>query len=347
MMMKRILVGCVCLMFALPSRGIAGGDTKEYMAQSIEVLNDSAMMHYHKNLHVTQVLGSVGKEGIPKVIRVGDKIKVKDRELTANFIYVTEALKTMSYGGQVLMKKGDISCVVVESPDNLPYSDEWADRLWINVKQCKPTATNEAGGSDKSLEGYKSPFVILPPIEWAGGDGSSPKEQAYFHGVLETYGFILYGVWPRVAEAEQQFSDYRQCAEDNRDRGWPLTVWISGTALEASMAAQMVRRFIPLVCQEYVKKGSGGWKPPRIVGKEDWQGYGDIERKFYVSAYIETAAELMVLMQQTEDVSILTKCMKDGGIDKVLEKLRSVEVEWQYPMPWTVSKSVGSVCKGG
>ena len=67
---------------------------------------------------------------------------------------------------------------------------------------------------------------------------------------------------------------------------------------------------------------------------------------FYVSAYIETGLELMVLSHQNEDVNLLTQCMKNKGIDKVLEKLGEIEIEWQYPMPWTVSKALGTVCKG-
>ena len=139
----------------------------------------------------------------------------------------------------------------------------------------------ETHGAEKSLEGYKSPLVLLPPIEWAGGDGSSPKEQAYFHGVLETYGFFLFGYWARVPELEQQFSDYRQCVEDNRNRNWMLSGWLFGESLEASAAAQLVRETIPLVCGEYAGKGNGGWNPPRIVSKREWQDYSGVERKFW------------------------------------------------------------------
>jgi hypothetical protein len=239
----------------------------------------------------------------------------------------------------VLCEKGQTTCTVVERPEDVP-SDEGRDRQWIYVKECRPL------GAEKSLDGYKSPFVILPPIEWADGDGGSPEEQAYFHGALETYGFNLYGYWARTPELEQQFSDFRKCIEDNQHHSWPLFGWLWGTSLEASAAAQLVRESIPLTCQEYAGKGNGGWNPPHIVSKEKWQGYSDAERKFYVSAYIETALELMVLKEQKEDIALLTQCMKSKGIDKVLESIEDVEVEWQFPMPWTISTAVGSACKG-
>ena len=159
---------------------------------------------------------------------------------------------------------------------------------------------------------------------------------------------MLFGYWygTRDPKLEQQFSDYRQCVEDNQNRSWPLFGWLWGESLEASAAAQLVRQTIPLVCREYAGKGNGGWNPPRIVSKREWQGYSDVERMFYVSAYIETGLELMVLSHQNEDVNLLTQCMKNKGIDKVLEKLGEIEIEWQYPMPWTVSKALGTVCKG-
>ena len=185
--MKRTIQSVlVCIILAMPNKGFAEGETKEYMVQEIHVLNNSAMMNEHKNLIVTQTSSSVGKEGIPSIIRIGDKIRVKDRELTAKFIYVTEALKTMKYGKMVLMKKGEINCVIVESPENLPYSDEWANRVWINVKECKPIKVAQKNSDKKGLKGYQSQVLILPPFEWGGGDENSLAKKAYLHGVWET-----------------------------------------------------------------------------------------------------------------------------------------------------------------
>jgi len=334
----RIIVLVAAVVLLAPNSAIAQSKTVEFQARAIEVLNDSAEMWYHADYWITTVMGNAGKQGIPKVIHLGDVVTVQDRTLVANHIFVTQCLERMERGGEVLCEKGQTYCTVVERPEDVP-SDEERDRQWIYVKDCHPLP-------DKTLEGYKSPFVILPPIEWAGGDGSSPKEQAYFHGALETYGFILYGYWPRTPEFEQQFSDFRKCTEDNKRRSWPLSGWLFGTSLDASAAAQLIREMIPIACREYAGKGNGGWEPPRIVSKEGWEGYGDVERRFYVSAYIETALELMVLMEQNEDIAVFTQCMKSKGIDEVLKRLGDMEVEWQFPMPWTISTAVGSTCLG-
>jgi hypothetical protein len=204
------------------------------------------------------------------------------------------------------------------------------------------TSCNSAAAQSET---HKSPFVLLPPIEWANDDASSSKEKAYFNGVLETYGFTLYALWPRNAKYEQQFSDFRQCVEQNADRNWPLLDWIFGKNLNASVASTMIRKNIPIACKDFVGKGDGGWSPPRIVSKSDWQAYGKEERKFYVAAFIEAATEFAVLQEQQDNISLLTECMKDGGLDKVLNNLKAVEMEWKHPMPWTLSKALGKTCK--
>ena len=107
---------------------------------SIRVKGKSATMYQHKNYLVTLASGPVGSEGIPEIIRVGDVVTVKDSTIRVEHIVVTEFLKDMKYGKDVLGQKGDIQCTIVQSLDNLPYVDEHdqRDRLWINVKDCEP-----------------------------------------------------------------------------------------------------------------------------------------------------------------------------------------------------------------
>jgi hypothetical protein len=112
--------------------------THEYKASSIRVLNDSATMREHRNYVVTQTSGPVGKEGIPDEIKVGDAVTVKGRTILVRHIFVTEVREDMKWGGKFLAKKGDVTCVLVESEDNLPYGDAQRDRLWIHVEQCRP-----------------------------------------------------------------------------------------------------------------------------------------------------------------------------------------------------------------
>lgn len=114
--------------------------TQEYKAASIRVLNQSATMHQHKNYFITQTSGPVGTEGIPEVIKLGDTVTVKGKTILVRHIFVTEILADMKWGAEVLAKKGDVRCVIVESEENLPYGEEKRNRLWIYVEQCVPIA---------------------------------------------------------------------------------------------------------------------------------------------------------------------------------------------------------------
>ena len=178
--MKIFIAIAACFLLLAPAPATAQQKTREYKANSIQVLKNSATMRYQKDYFVTKVMGVVGKEGIPQIISLGDVIAVKDRTLTVNHIFVTECFVMMEWGGEVLCEKGQVQCLVVERPEDVP-SDRDTHRLWITVDHCRPLpektgSQTDYNAGDKSLKGYKSPFVILPPFEWAGGDGSSPKE---------------------------------------------------------------------------------------------------------------------------------------------------------------------------
>lgn len=120
--------------------GTAAEKTQEYEAMAVRVRNNSATMYAHKNYYITLVFATVGKEGVPEVIKLGDKITVKDRSLTVKHIFVTEILEDMKWAGEILGRKGDIQCTIVERPQDLPHVDEnqWRDRLWVHVKECEP-----------------------------------------------------------------------------------------------------------------------------------------------------------------------------------------------------------------
>ena len=92
---------------------------------------------YHKDYFVTVVSDVVGSDGIPDVIEIGDVIKVKDETLKANYIFATQCFETLEWNGQILCRKGQISCVIVKRPEDRP-TDEKRDRLWLNVNDCEP-----------------------------------------------------------------------------------------------------------------------------------------------------------------------------------------------------------------
>ena len=116
-----------------------GSTTRKYQVASIRVMNGSATMYADKNYYVTFSRGPVGKEGIPELVKVGDKITVTDRSLTVNHIFVTEILEDMSYSGKVFARNGEVRCVLVERPEDKPgVDDNYRNRQWINITDCKP-----------------------------------------------------------------------------------------------------------------------------------------------------------------------------------------------------------------
>jgi hypothetical protein len=134
--MRQLLFVCAILFFTFEFS--YAGDLKGHIAvEKIEVIDDSATMYRHRNLIVTQSSGPVGKLGIPKLINKGDVIKVKDQNLQAKLIYAIIATKDLIHRGRILQKKGHTECLIVETVANLPYGDEWANRLWIHISDCK------------------------------------------------------------------------------------------------------------------------------------------------------------------------------------------------------------------
>jgi hypothetical protein len=138
----RILGLMASTLLLAPNLATAQSKTVEFQARAIEVLDDSATMLYHADYWITTVTWPVGKEGIPKVIRLGDVVTVGNRTLVANYIFVTQCLERMEWGGDVLCEKGQTTCTVVERPEDVP-SDEERDRQWIYVKKCRPLGVDK------------------------------------------------------------------------------------------------------------------------------------------------------------------------------------------------------------
>ena len=125
------------LLVTVPCVSQASEKVVNFEATSVRVVNESAIMRYHKDYFITVVSGSVGSEGIPEIISLGDLIRVKDRTIRVNHIYGTKCLQTLEWAGEVFCQKNNISCVIVERPEDRP-SDEERDRLWIHVQNCEP-----------------------------------------------------------------------------------------------------------------------------------------------------------------------------------------------------------------
>jgi ankyrin repeat protein len=164
-----LLIGVMFVMKKTTAESSADNRIREYKASSLRVLNQSATMHEDKNYFITQTRGPVGKEGIPEAIKLGDTVTVKGKTIHVKHIFVTDYLAEMKWGGQVLAKKGDVRCVVVESEENLPYGDDKRNRLWIYVEQCQPLQVSETSASARETTG--ATVGSLDPLYEAIGAG--------------------------------------------------------------------------------------------------------------------------------------------------------------------------------
>ena len=113
--------------------------TLETNSTEVEILDNSATM-YQQKWRLVWMTGPVGKVGIPSEVKIGDTITVSGVSMKVGYIKVTHILEDipdyphLSFKGP---KKGDITCVIVESEDDLPNGKD-ANRIWINAKQCMP-----------------------------------------------------------------------------------------------------------------------------------------------------------------------------------------------------------------
>ena len=104
----------------------------EDFASKVVVLDNSATMYISK----ARSTGPVGSAGIPNTISIGDEIIVDKTSITVGFIRVKYIDRDMIWNGEVIARKGDITCVVVASLEDIP-SDDNKNRKWINIKQCE------------------------------------------------------------------------------------------------------------------------------------------------------------------------------------------------------------------
>ena len=228
-----------------------------------------------------------------------------------------------------------------------------------------------------NFETYKSPLVLLLPIEWTGLDFSSRKErekftalsryerqtflrdveisprgQAYFHGVMETFAFFLFTNSARTPEIEQQYSDFRQCAVTQRNDRWYISSWFTSNPPHRTLAFELITLGFAFGCDAFGGDGDGRWIPLDLGIQLEWRDYNQVQRKFYIAAYIETMIESISVFQQngkipqSDRAELLIQCITNAGFEKILEKLEGIEVDTKLPLPWTISKAVESVCEG-
>lgn len=342
----------VLVALVVVSPALAGDKIRESSASAVRILDKSALMHQQRDYWITTRSGPVGSEGIPELIRLGDRITVKGKSLVVKHIYVHEILEDMSYRGESLGRKGDIQCTIVESPDDRPGSEHGKkNRLWIHARKCEPvTAPSSPSAVGAKYDG-SGPILLITPYIWAGLP--QPEQDVYTAAALETWSFVLYGMGAaKGKQPSQQLSDFVACAKAGTLQRFTVGGWLFGQGLDQSMAAHIFEN-APGVCGEYAGRGNGSPQPLHLYEKADWMSFDARRREVYVIAYVEMADHLERLQAsasgqsaKTANYVALERCLAATGIEGLLAQLAQDQgkFEWEYPLPWSISKSVGAAC---
>ena len=62
-------------------------------------------------------------------------------------------------------------------------------------------------------------------------------------------------------------------------------------------------------------------------------------------AYVETSFAGSQRAKDTENERKLDTCIARVGIEGLITSLERTSMEWQYPLPWSVSRALGAACK--
>jgi hypothetical protein len=269
---------------------------------------------------------------------------------------VTEILEDMRYGGKVFARKGDVTCTVVERIEDLPHVDErtWRDRLWIHVKDCEPLQAQGPSKSDEPLakEAGRS-FRLMIPSRWA--DLSEHERSIYTIGALETWSFVLYG-HSDPEQARGDLSDFVACVKGESIDRFTTALWIFGDIQKS--VAEHIFDVTPMVCGKYSGKGDRSGRPLKILSRSQWGSFQLKTKEIYLIAYVEMAYQLEKVVSSRgetgaengagRNLRALENCLASVGIQGVLSQVVGDETkffEWQYPLPWSISKSLGRECK--
>ena len=110
------------------------------------------------------------------------------------------------------------------------------------------------------------------------------------------------------------------------------------------MAAQFYD-LAPLVCKESVGKGDQKWRSVWLVKPAEWRSLSLRDRAIYLMAYAETVFETTRRRKDAANERKLDICIASAGIEGLISSMEQTRIEWQFPLPWSVSRAMGATCK--
>ncbi len=158
--------------------------------------------------------------------------------------------------------------------------------------------------------------------------------------------FILYSHSQKDDEQHAKtFSDWTLCAQGQRLCSWQTFDWVLRGKTEETGAAQFYD-LAPIVCKDLVGKGDKTWRTVWLVKPAEWKSLSLHDRAIYLMAYVETVFAATRRAKDTGNERKLDICIASVGIEGLISSMEQTKIEWQFPLPWSVSRALGTACKG-
>ena len=184
-------------------------------------------------------------------------------------------------------------------------------------------------------------ILLMTPYKWSGL--TDAQRALYVKSFLETTSFAMYRRDLPDA-AQKDFSAWTVCAETKPIESWQPLGWMIKGELKRTAAAQFTEMALDSM-PEFRGKDLKKRPPVQLVSRKEWQSLGLRDRAIYLMGYIETVYEAGRAMKLNKDVRYLDICLEHQGIEGVLGALETTEMEWQYPIPWSISRVLGKACR--
>ena len=184
---------------------------------------------------------------------------------------------------------------------------------------------------------------FMNSYKWAGL--TEGQRSIYVKGYLETVSFALYGSSRKDNQDHAQiFSDWTACAERQPLSAWRTLDWMLKGQLDKTVAAQFYD-IASIVCKDVVGKGDKSWRAVWLLKPAEWRSLSLHDRAIYLMAYVETVFLLTQREKDSANERHLDICVASAGIEGFMSSMEQTKIEWQFPLPWSVSRAMGATCK--
>jgi len=184
---------------------------------------------------------------------------------------------------------------------------------------------------------------LMTAYKWAGL--TENQRDIYVKGFLETLSFGLYSRSRPGNEHDAAIvSDWTACAERTPRSSWQTFDWSLRGETEKTVAAQFYD-VASLICKDVAGKGDKTLRPVWLLKQQEWKRLSLHDRAIYLMAYTETAFAMNQRMKDSAAERDLDICIASAGIEGLISSMEQTSIEWQYPLPWSVSRAVGATCK--